>query len=79
MFKQPFYYIIFVIACNASFYCILDGCLSLKLYAQGGMYFVSIFRPYTLAVLFLNDEFLLRINNSLQIIPSHRQGYARPF
>lgn len=51
----------------------------IKTLHQSGMCFVSIFRSYTQAVLFLNDEFLLRINNSLQIIPSHRQGYARPF
>ena len=51
----------------------------IKTLHQGGMCFVATFRSYTQAVLFLNDEFLLRINNSLQIIPSHRQGYARPF
>ena len=51
----------------------------IKTLHQSGMCFVAIFRSYTQAVLFLNDEFLLRINNSLQIIPSHRQGYARPF
>ena len=79
MSQQPFHYIIFVIACNVSLNSIFDGSLSLKLCAQWGMCFVSIFKSYTLAVLFLNDEFLLRINNSLQIIPSHRQGYARPF